>query len=338
VEAGILAQLQYGEDIAGFFAAFLLPSHFVWLSRKRYDAGLYEDALGLAKQALDGQGRLSPAGLVEACRLLCLSAARLNKQDDFERGIGILRGRANDAWARSNLNFLLGFNARLGGNLPKAETSFREAYRLSPGNFSAARELSAVCLARGDFPSAERFAREAFAVAHDNPYVIDVLLSVILNSTQFNTNRAQDEIDFLFTKLKDVGEEEGHSFYTTRRAEYELKRGELREARSLIDEAAVKTSHLFAVHALRAEIYLESDNKAVVLEEIDKMDRVLRRPKNTERRTNIRRFLEIKAKYFTSIGQYNDAKALFRDKDVFTKQEAAVRIKNIEIDQGYRQR
>jgi len=70
----------------------------------------------------------------------------------------------------------------MSGNLPQAEHYMREAYRLSPGNFSAARELSNICLMRGDTASAEKFAREAYAVAHDNAYIIDMLLGVLLSS------------------------------------------------------------------------------------------------------------------------------------------------------------
>jgi hypothetical protein len=101
-------------------------------------------------------------------------------------------------------------------------------------------------MVRGDMDSAEAFAREAFQVAPDNPYILDILLSVLIKSGKKN----RSEISSLFERLKQVGEEEGHSFYTTRRAEYELKNGQVNEAARLIDEAAVKTPHIFNVKAL----------------------------------------------------------------------------------------
>jgi len=90
VEASILAQLQGDGKISDLFAAFLLPSHWVWLARRRYDSELFADTVTFASSALDGQSRLSPAGVVEACRLLCLAASRLRLADKFERGISVL--------------------------------------------------------------------------------------------------------------------------------------------------------------------------------------------------------------------------------------------------------
>jgi hypothetical protein len=37
-------------------------------------------------------------------------------------------------------------------------------------------------MVRGDMDSAEAFAREAFQVAPDNPYILDILLSVLIKS------------------------------------------------------------------------------------------------------------------------------------------------------------
>src|SRR5262249_4650928 len=138
VEAGILATLQGGKELPSFFPSFLLPSHLVWLARRRYDNKNNVEAIRLARSALEGRQRLSPAGKVEACRILCLAAARRAQEDDFRFGIQILQAVPQQPWVRSSLNFLLGFNARMRGNLPKAEEYFRLAYGDSPRNFSAA--------------------------------------------------------------------------------------------------------------------------------------------------------------------------------------------------------
>jgi len=132
-----------------------------------------------------------------------------------------------------------------------------------------------------------------------------------------------------------VGEEEGHSFYSTRRAEYEWRQGNLGEARQLIDEAVDKTGKIFRVHLLRAEIYMDIGNKTVVLEEIETMDRMISRPNYADGRSNLRTVLQMRAQYLSSIGKFDDAKDLYRNNRVFTNDETAAAIKAIEYDQAY---
>jgi tetratricopeptide (TPR) repeat protein len=239
IDAAILATLQQGGELPPLFAALLLPSHLVWLARRRYNKKRLEECIQLARSALASVGRLSPAGKVEACRVLCLAAARRDQQDDFNVGIKALRADATDAWLRSNVNFLLGFNARMRGRFPEAEGLFRSAYEDSPGNFSAAHEIASICLARGNLGDAESFARQAFESAQDNAYILDILLRVLMARQQQEHKNSDDEIALLFNRLEGVGEEEGRSFYTTRRAEFEF--GSLDEARKLIDNAVTKT-------------------------------------------------------------------------------------------------
>jgi hypothetical protein len=113
VNAGILAQLQQTGEVSPLFSSFLLPSHLVWLARKRYNDRQFEECIRLANSALASKARLSKQGLIEACRWLCLAAARLGTEERFLQGVSVLKSEARDAHARSNLNFLLGFNARL---------------------------------------------------------------------------------------------------------------------------------------------------------------------------------------------------------------------------------
>jgi hypothetical protein len=180
IDAGILASLRGGTSVPPLFSAFLLPSHLVWLARRHYDDKRWPECARLTLAALESVNRLSPAGKVEACRLLCLSTARMGRQGDFQKGIAMLRTWPDDSWARTNVHFMLGFNARLDGNLPLAEGHFREAYRESPGNPSAIRELAATCMIRGELDQAETFARKAIETASDNPYILDILLSVLI--------------------------------------------------------------------------------------------------------------------------------------------------------------
>jgi tetratricopeptide (TPR) repeat protein len=234
-----------------------------------------------------GEEAADAAGKVEVCRLLCLSSARMNRQHEFQKGMSLLRTWADDSWARSNVHFLLGFNARLDGNLPLAETHLREAYRESPGNFSAIRELAAICVIWGELDQAETFARKAIETASDNPYILDILLSALITCPRNKLREREPEIAHLFEKLKTVGEEEGRSFYTTRVADYQLKLGNIHEASRMIDAAATKTPGIFDIHALRAKIYLERGIKAIVSDEIEKMRRVVYHESAGERHTKL---------------------------------------------------
>lgn len=335
INAGILAQLQEDEKVTELFAAFLLPSHSVWLARRHYDATDYNESIRFADTALQGSDRLSPAGVVEACRCLCLAGTRLGKEAVYEKGISILRRNSNDQWASSNLNFLMGFHARLQGKLPEAEAFFRKAYEDSPRNYNAARELAAIRMVRGDMTEAEQFARQAFGKAADNRYVLDIMLSILIKR---GVAENKLEIESLFDRLKVVGDEEGHSFYTTRRAEYAMQSGQLGEASKLIDEAKLKTPNNFGVRALRFEIYLDMGNKAVANDELNALEATVQRNSTGERQSNRRSLLEMKSRYLVSIGSFDDAKKLYRTTGVFTPDEAQKAIKDIEVEQSFRRR
>lgn len=338
VDAGILAVIEEGGDLPELFSAFLLPSQLVWLAKRHYDGRRWAECAQVSLSALNGAQRLSPAGKVEACRLLCLASARLDRLPDFQRGMAMLRTWANDSWARSNVSFLLGFQARLDGNMPQAETHLRQASTESPGNFNALRELAAICLARGESDEAEGFARRAMVIAPDNPYILDILLGVLISQPRSRLRQNEPEIAHLFDKLKDVGEEEGHSFYATRRAEYELKHGSIQEACRLIDIAVDKTPGIFRVHALRATIYLERGLKSVAAEEIEVMRRLVYRPAAGERRTNLRPLLEIEASYLGASGDYDGAKQIYAKRAVFTEDEAKVAIRAIDYERAMKKK
>jgi Tfp pilus assembly protein PilF len=338
IDAGILAALQGGTEIPDLFAAFLLPSHQIWLAKRQYDARRWAESAKFAKAALGSVNSLSPAGKVEACRLLCLSAARLNRQEDFNNGIASLRAMAGDTWARSNVHFLLGFNARLDGNLPQAERHFREAIQGSAPNISAVRELAAICLVRGELDAAETFARRAMEGASDNPFILDILLGILISCSEDKLRRRKDEISYLFAKLEEVGDEDGRSFYTTRRAEYEFKHGDATKACQLIDAAAVRTPGIFGIHALRAKIYLDRNNKSVVNDEIEKMRTVVYRDNAGERRTNMRSFLEIESEYLAACGNFQAAKEIYSNRTVFTEEEARNQTKIIDFEQSMRKK
>ena len=148
INSAVLASLQSGGTLSSIAAGFLLPSHQVWMAKKCYDDRKWSECIRFSTKAIEGRSRLSTEGLVGACRYLCLASACVGKQNTFSEGIEVLGAMARNDWAKSNVAFLKGFNARLKGHLPEAKGLFRTAYDLSPGNFAAAREIASACLDR----------------------------------------------------------------------------------------------------------------------------------------------------------------------------------------------
>lgn len=334
VNTAVLASLEAGEAMSGLAAAFLLPSHYIWLSKVHYDKRNWAESIRLALEALKSRPRLSHSGFVAGCRFLCLSAARLGEEDVFQQGIRQLEADAADDWARSNVAFLKGFNLRLKGSLPSAETEFRESYRLSPGNISAAREIASISLVRGNLGEAERFAREAYGQAGNNPYVIDILISVLIRKHGRNSKDIA-EIRDMFDILEKVGEEGGKSFYTTRMAEFEFICGTTHKARKFVEKAIGRTPRIFEPHKIYAEILLKEGNKTKARDELNFMREMVNSRDANERRSNFRAYLQIYAKYLTEIGQFDEAKKVFEDGTVFTDEERVNEVRQIEIIQSY---
>lgn len=337
LDTAILADIARGSEINAFVQALVLPSHYVWLCRRAYDRQDFTESIRLAKIGLDGRDRLSRNGKVAACRFLCLSAARIGDETAFGHGMTALRSGVGDNWTKTNIEFLQGFNERLKGNLPKAEQHLREALSLSKDNFSAARELAAVCAARGNLDDAEAFAREARQHAPDNAYVLDILISVLIRRHGRNS-KYSSEIEALFDALEKVGDEGGRSFYVTRKAEFEHLWGNNKIALRLIDEAVKKTPKIFDVHRIRAQILIKDRNTEEAWKEISRLKEIVNARLTSERRANYRGYVETYAEYLEAIGQYSEAKKLFDDVSIFTEKEREEKVKSIEISEGYARR
>lgn len=330
VDSAVLSAIESGKET--YAAVFLLPSHYVWLAKRQYDQKNYTESIRLAKEALKSNARLSRAALVAACRFMCLSAARIGDSATFELGIVRLVSTAGDSWSKSNVAFLRGFNERMKGHHPVAEGFFREAYSLSPGNYSTARELAAICLARGNLNEAEQFAREAHSISSSNTYVLDILIAVLTRKLRGKA-KENAEVRELMEVLKQVGDEGGRSFYTTRNAEIELLAGDKRLARTLAEEAILRTPNVFEPRRIYAEVLLADGNFAKVAEVLHWMRDKVNAPEPGERRTNYRAYLETNAHYLTEVGQFGNAKEIYSDESIFTPSEREIAIREIELVQ-----
>lgn len=334
LDSAILSSLLSGGVQSTIAAALMLPSHRVWLAKRFYDQKRWRDCMRLAGEALEGVSRLSSDGFIGASRYLCLSASRLGEADIFKRGIEQLAASAHTDWAKSNVAFLQGFNLRFRGKLADAEVAFRESYGYSPGNLHAARELAEVCLARGNLDDAELFAREAHSHGPTNPYHLDTLISVLIRR-HGKSSKHLSEIDDLFETLKRVGDEGGHSFYTTRRAEFEYLLGSNQVALGLINDAIRKTPTIFEPRRLQALIYLKSGNKAKAFEALTVMREMVTSHNPDQRRSNYRVYLETLAEYYTEAEQFVEAKSIYDDATIFTDAEKRAGVRRVEIAEAF---
>ena len=333
VDSAVLANIESGNALTELAGAFLLPSHYVRLAKVRYDQHRWSESIRFGLEALKGEARLSSNGLVEVCRLLCLAGARVGENDVSDRAIRKLQDRMTDDWARSNVAYLKGFQLRMRGQLPAAQTLFQSAYDYHNGNNSAMRELAAIALARGDLDKAEDLARKAYSYARTNAYLVDMLLTVLIRKR--GSAPKSSEIEDLFAVLERVGGEDGRSFYATRRAEYEYLWGDNKSAAQFIEQAVSKTPAIFEVRRLQAEIYLKAGNRNRANEAIQAMTRMVGDHEVYDRRRNYRLFLETKAHYLTAFGQYDEAKNQYNELAYFTAEERSNGIKEIEKTQAF---
>lgn len=170
--------------------------------------------------------------------------------------------------------------------------------------------------------------------ARANPYVLDILVSVLVKK-HGRRSRSLSEIADMFDILEKVGEEHGRSFFTTRKAEYEHLWGNNREALRLIQEAISKTPTIFEPRRIHAEILLKDGNKVKAREVIDHLREMANARDPDERRSNYRLYLETYARYLTDTDRFADAKALYDDPNIFTEDEKRDAVRKIEIAQGY---
>lgn len=223
---------------------------------------------------------------------------------------------------------------RFKGHLPQAEDLFRESYSLSPGNLHAARELAEICLARDNLDEAELYAREAYSHGSTNSYLIDTLISVLVRKHGRSAKHVS-EINDLFDVLESVGDQDGRSFFTTRRAEFEFLWGSNKEAVRLIDEAIAKTPTIFEPRRLHALIMLKDGNKTKAFETIKLMYEMVNARKPGERRTNFRAYLETNAQYLVETARYKEAKEIYDDLSIFTDSERKKAVREIEIAEAF---
>lgn len=335
LESAILMTLERDEPTSKLMEAFILPSHRVWLAKKHYDARRWKDAIRMAREAIEGHGRLSRSGAIAACRYLGLAAARINDQSTFNFGITQLKNLADDDASEAIVHFLNGFNLRLQGKLTEARETLISAYKLSQTNRATSRELASVCLSLDLPEEAESYAREAYEAAKANPFIIDIFISCLIRNKKKLCKRDPEVLELL-DSLQQLDEEEGRSFHATRLAEIEYFYGDNREALRLVLEALKKTPSLFAPLELYAKILLKDRNFSRAIEQINIARRIVMDRSTFDLRANYRPFLQLEANYYLNIGDFDSARNIYQDVKFFSNLDRETLNKEIETIQSYK--
>lgn len=331
VNSATLASIELEQTPGTFISAFLLPSHFARVAKQRYDQRSWEDSLRFGRRAIEGAARLSHRAQITVCRYLCLSAARLGKDDVFNEALDILKTKVDDDWGRSNIEYLQGFRLRLKGELPAAKAFLVRARGFDVNNRSAVRELAAIAVESGDLKTAEDLARIVYSSVPTNPYFIDILLRVLIEKRS-RTAADTVEIDSLLSSLKQVGEHDGRSFYTMRRADYALRCGAFSEALSHIRIAVSKTPSIFEVRRIEALIHLEIENIPAANNAIEAMYRILSSNSEDDNQYRYSSYLRAKAQYCVLTRDFSTAREIYALDRFFDADERARMVRIIDFE------
>lgn len=337
LDSAILATLESGAPASKLMEAFILPSHRVWLAKRYYDARKWKDSIRMAREAIEGRGRLSNSGAIAACRYLGLAAARVNDQLTFEFGIAQLKELADSNSSKSNIHFLRGFNLRLQGKLKEAYDELISAHQLSQSNRAASRELASVCLSLGFPEEAEKYAREAYVSAQNNPFIIDVLIACLIRNRKKHCVNDAEVLDLL-DALKQIDAEEGRSFHSTRLAEIEYLYGDNKKALTLVQEALKKTPNLFTPLELYSKSLLKDGNFSKAKDQINLARKIIIERSAFDLRANYRPLLQLEAEYSMSVDDFSSAIEIYRDKKYFSDLDRTALGKEIETIKSYKGR
>ncbi len=286
----------------------LLPSHWIRLGRRAYDAHHFRESIKYCETALS----LSPVLLtdgarIEALRLVGLSAARLGggrlPNEQLSSSIRRLRQIKGKGAARI-IPFLEGFNARLAGLWDVAEDRFRVALSIDLVNFSVLRELSHIMLLKEDYPEALKFAEEAYSYAPTNPYIIDILLDALIGA---RPNLDPDRINSLMRDLKEYGSSDGYVFHQIKSSKFMLKNRDYAEALRLAEEAISKAPKLAAAHFARAEANLRLARFGQVESDIKTLSNLVSDSNSIEARTHVMSLRLLRFRLSVENGQIDNA-------------------------------
>ena len=235
---------------AGYISSFFRPITYGW--RKSYHKRDYNGALDYARKALGLTSTMTLGARLEALRFSGLSCARLGLVSDFDAVVKLIEALPHRR-AKGHRHFLVGFFSRLRGEMERAEEELTQASRLLRGSIDVQRELIGVLLARRRFEEALSAAEELVNRAGNNAYVLDGYIQAKI-ATAANAEALDYDSEFIrrLDQLRDIGDGPGLSFYSLRRVDLALRKGNHADALTYSARAIDYTPKLPAARAARA--------------------------------------------------------------------------------------
>lgn len=228
LDAAIAAQIQ-SENFNPFIELFLLPSHRVKEAIRLYNYRRWIDCYELCQMALKTKSGLSDSGIRTALRYSCLASSRTANASNFQKNVSLIKGLGNDAHNLASYHFLRGFDSRLNGRIEEAYDEFKKSESFGGRDRRTLRELATVSMSLGELEEAEKYARQAYALAPSNPYVLDILASVLIKKLTRHSS-VSEELEKILEQLNQFDTDNARPFYPTRVAEMHTRLGDARSA------------------------------------------------------------------------------------------------------------
>jgi tetratricopeptide (TPR) repeat protein len=271
IDIALTNSIAQGKDLPlAFGERAVVGSHYLRVARTCYDRERYVDTVKFASEALSKRHTLTNDAVVECLRLLGMAAIRTGDKSNLQSAIDELSMIATQQ-SRRHIHFIKGFDARWNGYFETAEKEFRETLNINPKDTHALREIAQLLVVREDYASAERFARDALSRNPGSPFVIDILLTCLIEQRKEDLHglREDREIQDLFSQLEVADRREKADFINLRRAHFYSALKNFREAIVWADLAVRQNPRQVRAYALRAEIKLRMKSDKKVLQTVE---------------------------------------------------------------------
>ncbi|MFY1863367.1 toll/interleukin-1 receptor domain-containing protein [Achromobacter xylosoxidans] len=219
LDARIVAHFVSGTPLNGYMSNLVMPAQQLRAAKREYDSTRYKASLSLSKDAYEQKTKLSDNGLVEAWRLIGLSAIRIPSEDDFiffaEEYKKIPRSKRREA----SYNFAHGLKARLQGNLRDALPYFVKIIDDQAADAHCLREAAYIYAFDGRYDEASKCIGFAGKLAPANPYVVDIEAFILLERyRQTKDPELLSKIESCLERLEDADRREDTNFSSIRKS------------------------------------------------------------------------------------------------------------------------
>lgn len=315
LNAAVIGAIRRGEVPPSQLAKLLKPAQLLRVGKSLYDQSRYARSSEILGRALENHEELTKDAVIEGLRLRAMCLARLYheqaaQQSEFYRIVENL-GAIGTTRAKQSQCFVLGFQARVSGDLRKARSQYKRAIRDYGGdrNFHVLNEYTKVLLRLDEYDDALRYARLALDIAPTNPYVLDVVVTALIQRAKHLSEDNQKDIERLLGDLEIASGRMGTCHYQCCISRYYLKlqRGEdaLEYANAAVEFIRkppndVDTDMIFHAHFTRAQClfasrrYKEMDTNLGEIEKRAREEREFRRFNRSVLELRIRQLIALR--------------------------------------------